>query len=188
MSSVSAPFGMRPAYHPSGVVTRVEQGTINPASAFIHHGDPVAIAADGTIVLAAPGPGNKVVGVFAGCEYRDGTGKPNVSRCWPAHTSAYDIKAYYTSDVEMVYEVQANGPVTMDRIGSQGNLNGLGTVNAMTGESIAYLDVATLSNSVENQFTIVGIREYPDNVWGDAFTTVLVKVSQHQRAAQIDAF
>lgn len=188
MSLVSAPFGMRSAYHPSGVVTRVEQGTINPASAFIHHGDPVSIAADGTIVRAAPGPGNKIVGVFAGCEYRDGTGKPNVSRCWPAHAAAYEIKAYYTSDVELVYEVQANGPVTVDMIGSQATLGGLGTVNAMTGESVAYLDVATISDTTENQLAIVGIREYPDNVWGDAFTTVLVKIAQHQRAAAFDAF
>lgn len=188
MSSINAPFGLRSAYHPSGVVTRVEQGTINPATPFIHHGDLVSQAADGTIIRAAAGPGNKVIGVFAGCEYRDGTGKPNVSRCWPAHSAAYEIKAYYTSDTELVYEVQANGPVSMDMIGSQANLGGLGTVNAMTGESTAYLDIATISNATENQLAIIGIREYPDNVWGDAFTVVLVKIAQHQRAAQIDAF
>lgn len=188
MSSVLAPFGARNAYHPSGVAVRVEQGTINPASAFIHDGDFVALAADGTIVRATPGTGNKIIGVFAGCEYRDGTGKPNVSKCWPANASAYDIKCYFTADPEMVYEVQANGPVSIDMIGSQATWGAPGAVNQMTGVSASYLDVATISNSVENQLAIVGIREYPDNVWGDAFTVVLVKVAQHQRAAAFDAF
>lgn len=188
MSLVSAPFGMRSAYHPSGVAVRVEQGTITATSPFIHDGDPVAIAADGSIIRATPGAGNKIVGVFAGCEYRDGTGKPNVSRCWPSNPSAFDIKCYYTADPELVYEIQANGPVTRDMIGSQATWGAPGSVNIMTGGSASYLDVATISNSIENQLAIVGLREYPDNVWGDAYTTVLVKIAQHQRAAAFDAF
>lgn len=190
MSSVLAPFGMRPAYHPSGSVARPEQGTINPASPAIHHGDIVSIAADGTLVRATAGAGNLVLGVFDGVEYRDGTGKPNVSRCWPAHNGSYDIDAFFTSDPDLVYEIQANGPVTRDMVGSHASfISGIApAANIMTGVSADVLDVASISNTVSNQLAIVGIREYPDNVWGDAFTVVLVKIAQHQRAAQLPVY
>lgn len=190
MSLVLAPYGMRPAFHPSGVVTRTEQGTINPAAPFIHHGDLVSLAADGTLVRATPGAGNLIVGVFDGVEYRDGTGRPNVSRCWPAHGGSYDITAYFTSDPDLVYEIQANGPVTRDMVGSHASfVAGVSTpANTMTGVSCDMLDVASISNTVANQLAIVGIREYPDNTWGDAYTTVLVKIAQHQRAAALPVY
>ena len=58
----------------------------------------------------------------------------------------------------------------------------------MTGVSSDMLDVASVSNAVVNQLMIIGIREYPNNVWGDAYTTVLVKIAQHQRAAALPVY
>ena len=49
---------------------------------------PVAITADGSLIIAVAGTTNRLIGSFQGVEYIDATGKPVSANYWPASTAA----------------------------------------------------------------------------------------------------
>lgn len=186
MGSVNAPFGLRPVYHPSGVI-RQEAGTI--ASAYgtsIYSGAPVAIAADGTITAAAAA--GRASGIFCGCEYTPAGGPRRVSPFWPTGQVATDIVAYYTRDPDIVYEVQADAAMSQAVIGGQYDwtANGSANGNTSTGQSTVALGVSTVAANAGLQ--VVGVSLYPDNAFTDTFPIVQVRISEHQFRADIAQF
>jgi len=184
MSSVNAPFGLRPAKHPSGVI-RQEAGTIlSTSAANIFTGQPVKLGTDGTLQAAAVG--DPFVGSFQGCEFTPAPGRRVVSNFWPANTVATEIVAYYTSDPEIVYEIQADGAVTISEIGQQADFTNI-TANNGLGMSTATMNAAT-SASVQGQLAVLNIATDINNVPGDAFTIVQVKIAEHQFAAAVTPF
>ena len=86
MSATNAPFGLRPAYHPSGLdrATVLAGGIASAYSSDILKGQPVKYVTGGTIQPAAAG--DAFVGGFAGAEWTDTTGRRRVSNYWPAST------------------------------------------------------------------------------------------------------
>ena len=188
MSSVATPYGLRPAFKSGGIAaSESKAGTI--ASAYnttILEGAPVALAADGTITLAAAGA--RAVGVFMGVEYTPQTGRPVVDNKWIANTVATNIVCYYTDDPYLTYLIQANGSIQQSDIGSQANWTTATAGSTTTGLSSVALDTATLTNSGNAGLRIIGIPPAPDNAPGDAFTEVLVQISQHQFVADRQAF
>src|SRR4051812_20456977 len=107
MTAVSAPFGFKPVYHPTGL-DRAKKYTI--ASAYgtaLYKGGMVTLNTNGTITVAAAAA--DFLGVLAGVEFTDANGKPNVQPNWPAGQVATNITAWVWDDPETVYEVQANG-------------------------------------------------------------------------------
>lgn len=109
MSATNAPFGLRPAYHPSGLdrATALADGILSTYSTDILKGQPVKLATSGVIQVAAAG--DAFVGAFSGVEFTDTTGRRRVSNYWPAST-AYQTGscvAYYYDDPNIVYEIQA---------------------------------------------------------------------------------
>lgn len=119
MSSTSAPFGFRASFHNSGQM-RPKAYTITSGTAVnIFSGDPVKLTSDGVIALGTSDgsrtgttDGITLLGVFAGCQYNDATGKPVVSPFWPASTSATNIVAWVYDDPETLYDVQFANPGT----------------------------------------------------------------------------
>ena len=87
MSSTNAPFGLRPAYHPSGLdrATALADGIASAYSTAILKGQPVKMDTSGTIVVAAAG--DAFLGAFSGVEWTDTTGRRRVSNYWPASTA-----------------------------------------------------------------------------------------------------
>ena len=82
MSAAASPFGFRAAYNPTGT-SRAKKYTIAGGyGTQISEGMPVILNTNGTITAGTAAA--DILGVFAGCEYRDVTGKPNVSNFWPA--------------------------------------------------------------------------------------------------------
>lgn len=184
MSSLNAPFGLRPAKHPSGVI-RQEAGTIASAyNANIFTGQPVKMGTDGTIQAAAIG--DAFLGAFQGCEYTPATGRRVVSNFWPANTVATEIVAYFTSDTEIIYEIQADGPITQTEIGQQADFTAIASSNGL-GMSTATMN-ATTSASTPGQLAVLGFATDINNVPGDAFTVVQVKIAKPQYAAAISPF
>lgn len=185
MSSILAPFGLRPAYKEGGTpVSTSVLGTIlstYATSIFLYA--PVKIGADGTLQLAAAG--EALVGSFMGVEYTDpATKRQVVSNMWLAGTVATDIQAYYSRDPYITYQIQANGTIAQTDIGSQADTTVATAGNATTGLSEVALDQATLVNAGEfKQLRIVGIPPGPDNAVGDAYTIVEVQISDHQYVA-----
>ena len=184
MSSVNAPFGLRPAKHPSGVI-RQEAGTIlSTYAANIFTGQPVKIGTDGTLQAAAVG--DPFVGSFQGCEFTPATGRRVVSNFWPANTVATEIVGYYTSDPEIVYEIQADGSIDRSEVGQQADFTNIASNNGL-GMSTATMS-ATTSAGTAAQLAVLGFSTDINNLPGDAFTVVQVKIAEHQYAAAISPF
>ena len=182
MSATSAPFGLRPAFHPSGL-DRAQALAGGIASAYntdILKGQPVKYDTNGNIVVAAAG--DAFVGAFAGVEWTDTTGRRRVSNYWPANT-AYQTGscvAYFYNDPNIVYEIQADGTLAQSSIGDEADLS-----NTTSGSTTTRLSQATLSTSLAGanntaQMRIVDIAPYPDNNWGDAYVIVRATIAEFQ--------
>ena len=88
MSATSAPFGLRPAYHPSGLDRA--QGLANIIESTyaqnILKGQAVKLAAATGYVVRADAT-DALYGVFDGVEWTDTTGRRRVSNYWPSGTA-----------------------------------------------------------------------------------------------------
>lgn len=186
MSSTSQPFGLRPAYSPSGVVRPTAYSIASAYGANILQNQPVKIAADGT--LAAAAIGDRFIGTFQGVEFTDSDGRRRVSNKWTSGTVASDIIAYATLDPSIVYEIQANGSIAVSDIGSQADFTTITAGSTVTGLSALMLDTATLTNSGSASLRIIDISSGPDNAAGDAYTIVQVQVAEHQNVADRVAY
>ena len=91
MPSTSAPFGMRPSFHPSGLdrAVALPGGIPSGYSTNLLKGQPVALNTSGVIIAATAG--SAFQGAFAGVEFTDTTGRRRVSNYWPASTTGTDI-------------------------------------------------------------------------------------------------
>ena len=182
MSQLAAPFGLRPAYSPSGIVRPGPLGTIVSAHpADIFQSEPVMINAGGFLVGAAPGA--RAIGTFQGVEWDDTEGRHRVGNRWIANTVATNIRAYYIQAQDTVmYEIQANAALTQAALGQQYDWTALAG-SAITGLSSVALDVA--SAGANAGLRVLGINPGPDNEITDPFPIVLVQVSEHQTVADI---
>jgi hypothetical protein len=182
MSATSAPFGLRPAFHPSGLdrAQALAGGIASAYNADILKGQPVKYDTGGTIVPAAAT--EAFVGAFAGVEWTDTTGRRRVSNYWPANT-AYQTGscvAYFYNDPNIVYEIQADGTLTQAAIGDEADLS-----NTTAGSNVTGLSQCTLSTTLAGanglkQMRIVDLAPYPDNAWGDTYVIVRATISQFQ--------
>ena len=156
MSATNAPFGMRLAFHNSGVIRpRALVGGISSGyGSTILSGQPVLLTSSG---LLNPVVANNVdfVGVFAGCEYTtSGGSKRVIDNKWLANAT-YDtgsMIAYFYDDPTITYEIQADGSVAQTAIGDQANLS-----NFTAGSTVTGLSQATMSSSLVGNWTWVSI-------------------------------
>jgi hypothetical protein len=183
MSSVSAPFGLRPSYHPSGTI-RPSVGTITSGTAFnIFMNAPVKIdPTTGDILPATAGAANNLVGVMQGVEFTNAQGRRTVANWWPTGTVTLTQPPgnvlYYTQDPWIVYAIQANGTIPRTLLGDLGSFTAQ-SGDTGTGLSTVMLDTASMGTAAD-QLQIVGITKGPDNDWGDLFTVVDVQIANHQ--------
>lgn len=179
MSLTNAPFGFRPAYHPSGL-DRARKYTIAAAyNTAIYKGQPCILNTNGTVTVGAAAA--DLMGIFAGVEYIDATGKPTLSTFWPASqavAAGTTPTAWVWDDPDIVYEVQADGSVAQTAIGDQADVSGVS--NNANGMSTCTLSATLAGAGVQAQFRIVGFGGALDNVPGDAFTVVQVQLARSQ--------
>ena len=188
MSATSAPFGFRPVYHPSGLdrATALANGIASGYSTGILKGQPVAYDSNGNIVIATAG--SAFIGVFAGCEWTDVSGRRQINNQWIAST-AYQTGsciAYFYTDQQIVYEVQSNATLAQTSIGDQANMASATAGSTTTGLSQAMLGTVVGSGS-QGDFRIIDIAPYADNAWGDPYVIVRVQISRQQYTANIVA-
>jgi hypothetical protein len=186
MSATSSPFGLRPAYHPSGILRPTAMTIGTGYNANLLQFQPVLIDADGTVKAAAAG--GSFVGTFMGVEFSDADGRRRVSNKWTASTAATEIVAYITMDPAIVYEVQATSSVNITNIGNQADLSNVTAGSTVTGLSQATLDASSLANTGNAQLRVLAIAPEVGNVAGDAYTIVQVQISEHQLVADKAAF
>jgi hypothetical protein len=184
MSATNAPFGLRPAFHPSGLdrATALADGITSGYGSAILKGQPVKYVTGGVIQPAAAG--DAFVGAFAGVEWTDTTGRRRVSNNWPAST-AYQTGscvAYFYADPNIVYEVQAAGSLAQSSIGDEADLSNVTAGSTTTGLSAATISTTLVGAGNSAQMRIVGLAPYPDNAWGDSFTIVRAVIAEFQFA------
>jgi hypothetical protein len=184
MATTFKPFGLKPAYHPSGLdraTPFVGTNSYTPGSgdftapyslsagqAFYQY-QPVAVNASGQLTIAAAAAASGTVyGVFDGVEFTDSQGRRSVAK-WASKLTldaSTQILFWIWSDPEMVYEAQANGSVTTAGIGSQYNFEtdaGYGTAdgysigNGGAGFSTTALNNAAVASGAQGQVRVVGL-------------------------------
>ena len=202
MSSVSAPFGLRPAFFPTGLERAqcLQNGITSGYAANILKGQPVAYvnaanvgstgSANGTIIAAqAPGSASTsqqyaVAGSFQGVEFTDTTGRRRVSNYWPSGTTVQSgsiTNAYFYNDLNIVYEIQADASMAQTTIGNEYLFTNVTNGSSTTGLSQATLGASTaVGNGSQGQMRIVDLAPYVDNAWGDSYTIVRVVNSNSQ--------
>ena len=189
MSASSAPFGLRPAFHPSGLdrAQALANGIPSAYNTNIFKGQPVryqSTAIGGTLGTITPATTSGAwVGAFAGVQYTDTTGRARVSNYWPANT-AYttgSCVAYFYNDNNIVYEIQADGTMAQTTIGGEYNFSNVTSGSTTTGLSACTLDYTSAAAAgAQGQMRVVDIAPYPGNDWGDAYTIVRVVCAQSQ--------
>ena len=197
MSATSAPFGLRPAFHPSGLdrAQALAGGITSGYSTQILKGQPVAYSASAGVIVpltTAPASGSAVAwsGAFAGVEWTDTTGRRRVSNYWPAST-AYQTGscvAYFYNDQNIVYEIQADGSMAQTTIGNEYNFSNITSGSTTTGLSQCTLGVSTaVGNGAQGDMRVVDIGPYADNAWGDSYVIVRVVNAYSQFFGQFTA-
>ena len=188
MSTVSAPFGLRPDYHPSGVIRPTAYTILSGYNANIFLNQPVKIvpSSTGEGTIAAAAIGDDFIGTFQGVEFTDSDGRRRVSNKWTAGQVGTDVVAYVTLDPAIVYEIQANGTLDVDSIGKQFDYTTITAGNTTVGISQLMLD--TGSSAANAQLRVIGLTPGPDNAWGDNYPVVQVQISQHQNVADKAAY
>ena len=190
MSSTSAPFGLRPSFHPSGLdrAIALANGIASGYSSGILKGQPVALNTSGNIIAATAGSAYQ--GAFAGHEWTDTTGRRQISNQWIANT-AYTTGSevtYYYSDPAIVYDIQANGSLAQTSIGDQANFASITAGSTTTGLSQCMISTSLAGSGAVGDLRIINLSPGVDNDWGDAYTVVQVQVSRSQYVATINAF
>jgi hypothetical protein len=189
MSATSAPFGLRPAFFPTGLerAQAIANGITSGYTSDILKGQPVKYMTTGVV---QPVTGTEAfAGAFAGVEWTDTTGRRRVSNYWPANT-AYQTGscvAYFYNDPLIVYEIQADGSVAQAAIGDNANLSNLANGSNVTGLSQCTMSATLTGTSTYGQLRIVDLAPYPGNDWGDAYTIVRVQIANHQFVSPLNA-
>jgi hypothetical protein len=198
MAAVSAPYGLRAVNHIGGTPyagsTRLLPITLaalngNPAvtnATPIFYGSVVNLNASGTVIVqpntGAGGGGTAaawtagVIGVFVGCTFTDPTtGNLQFSQSWTGN-AATDAKAYVIDDPDVVYQIQAAGPITNLELGENFYLNAVQSGNAGTGNSTtAATVVGNFATTAAFPLRLIDFVEGPTSTVGDAFTDLLCK-------------
>jgi hypothetical protein len=150
---------------------------------------PVAFS-NSTGTLTAVTSAADIAGVFAGCEYSPVGLRRIYSPYWPA-AATYDASqpmyAYFWSDPEIRYAVQADGSValagTPAAIGAESDLTNWTNGSVYTGGSQLTLASALKASGAQGMFRIVDLYQDPSNAWGDAFVILRVMNAQSQQVS-----
>ena len=195
MSSTNAPFGLRPAFHPSGLdrAQALAGGITSGYATQILKGQPVAYSASNGVIVPITANSTNAAwsGAFAGVQWTDTTGRARVSNYWPANTAytAGTCVAYFYNDNNIVYEIQADGSMAQTTIGNEYLFTNVTNGSSTTGLSQATLGASTaVGNATQGQMRVVDLAPYVDNAWGDAYTIVRVVNSNSQMFGAFTAF
>jgi hypothetical protein len=194
MSATNAPFGLRPAFHPTGLdrAQALAGGITSGYGTAILKGQAVQYSPNAGVILPVLDTTTNsglVSGAFAGVEWTDTTGRRRVSNYWPASTAyvAGSCIAYFYNDQQIVYEIQTDGTMAQTAIGNEANLSNFTAGSTTTGLSQMTLSASLVGSGSAGQFRIVDIAPYADNAWGDPYVIVRVQISKPQFISTVNA-
>ena len=196
MSSISAPFGFRASYHNSGQMRPKAYVIASTYAANIFSGDPVKLTDNGVIQLGTSDgtrsgttDGVSLLGIFAGVQYLDATGKPSISPFWPSGTTGTEITAWVYDDPETLFDVQYNNPSAGTTVQTAVGEECDWTVaspggSTQTGLSNTFL---TAIQATSGQFQITGFGYEINDSLTDAYVVVTVRINEHHYKAAVNS-
>lgn len=197
MSTVSGGYGFIAARSKAGGQSFARKFQIASGYAVnLFKGDPVKLSGtttgEGVIDLATTDgtrtgtvSGVPILGIFAGCEYVDTNGKPNVSPYWPASTTVLSgtvpLAWVYEGDLNE-FRVKGDGAIILTDQGTQADWTGFAAPggSTLTGMSSATISATPIADDAQGGFTVLEFVEGPDATAGDAFTEVWVAIANPQ--------
>jgi len=198
MSSTSAPFGFRASYHNSGQMRPKAYVIASTYAVNIFSGDPVKLTDAGVIQLGTSDgtrsgttDGISLLGIFAGVQYLDASGKPTISPFWPSGTTGTEITAWVYDDPETLFDVQYTNPGTP----------GTTTVQTAVGEECDWVVASPGGSSstglsttqigaiqaTSGQFQITGFGYEITDSLTDAYVVVSVRIKEHHYKAAVNS-
>jgi hypothetical protein len=182
MSTTLKPFGLKPAFHPSGLdratpfagTNSYITGTANFSAPYgitageaFYQYQPVAIVPATGKLTYASSTSDRLLGSFDGVEFTDSQGRRSVSKWVTFETLAASTQIVFWiwQDPAMVYEIQATGSVANTLIGRDFNfsasvgyspLYGTGFVGG-AGFSTAALNPTPVAVGNQGQVKLVGL-------------------------------
>ena len=198
MSSTSAPFGFRPSFHNSGQMRPKAYTIASTYAANIFQGDPVKLTDAGVIQLGSSDgtrdgttDGISLLGIFAGCQYLDASGKPTISPFWPTGTTGTEIIAWVYDDPETLFDAQYTNPGTpgtttvQTAVGEECDW----TVASPGGSTRTGLSTTQLSviQATSGQFQITGFAYNINDSLTDAYVVATVRINEHHYKAAVNS-
>lgn len=196
MSSTSAPFGFRPSYHNSGQMRPKAYTIASAYAATIFSGDPVKLTDAGVVQLGTSDgtrsgtvDGVSLLGIFAGCQYNDASGKPTISPFWPGGTTGTDIVAWVYDDPETLFDVQYTNPSPGTTVQTAVGEECDWTVASPGGSTQTGLSNCQLTaiQATSGQFQITGFGYNINDTLTDAFVEVTVRINEHHYKAPVNS-
>lgn len=169
MANADTPMGFVPYRHRKGGVIRAS-GDYKIQAAYgtaLYTGDAV-ILSSGYINRAADNSAT-ILGIFAGCQYRDSTGATVFQNYWAASTATLgseDVQAMVFTDPGISYRVQTDTGTAYVDATHKGNVYDIEldhAGSAITGRSGMEIDLADTGTG---QFRVIGLIDEPDNAAG----------------------
>jgi hypothetical protein len=180
----NAPSGFQPSFHSSGFDRASPYNIAANYNVNLFKNQPVILNTNGTIAVGTAAA--DLIGVFAGVEYTDPTGRPVYAPNWIASTPTAPntpIRAWVYDDPEIVYRVQLDGTAAQTIVGDQADITNIGAGNVSVGLSQATLSATPVGAGAQGQFRILGVAPEVDNAFGDPFVAVQVKLARSQLVA-----
>ncbi len=183
MSSVAAPFGLRPLYHLSGELrTSAYRGAlVISAAQTLYEGTPIVYTpstktfAQADANAGSSSAGSVVLGAFMGIEYDDVNKKRTFSNFIAGSTTistTSNIVVYVADDPNIVFAVQSSGTLAETSRGLQFNLTNLTAGSSVTGLSGATIGTSAITTASYGHFLVTELFKDVGNEWGDTYTTV----------------
>jgi hypothetical protein len=147
----------------------------------IFAGDPVKLANDGTIQVAAVG--DTCIGIFAGCSFVDSAGlQVPFQRMYTASQavqagSRIVANVWDDPNIEFGIQVGSTDAFALTNVGNNADFSAYAAGSTATGQSIVTLNINGISSATAT-FRILGLIERPDNAYG-ANADVRVKFNEH---------
>ena len=196
MSSTSAPFGFRPSYHNSGQMRPKAYTIASTYAATIFSGDPVKLTDNGVVQLGTSDgtrsgtvDGISLLGIFAGCQYLDASGKPTISPFWPGGTTGTEIVAWVYDDPETLFDVQYTNPSAGTTVQTVVGEECDWTVASPGGSTQTGLSNCQLTaiQATSGQFQITGFAYNINDSLTDAYVQVTVRINEHHYKAAVNS-
>ena len=192
MASTASPYGFKPVNEVGGLpyAGSTRSFALDPAGygTNIFNGSLVYVASTGYLQLVtadgSDGTTNAfpagttltgAVGVFVGCSYVNAQGQTIFSQYYPAN--ALNAVAFVVDDPNTVFQVQADGSLTIAALGANvtlANAQSTSTGSTTTGNSNVAISATTKTSTAP--FRVIGFPNMVGfSVVGDAYTDTFVK-------------